>query len=129
MTVFYFSWSRNKLKLGYPSHIFLEKKKKKKKTEKGKTNYFCQIYIESSATILADIYSLTLFNLEKETIVIWLLINIYPTFNLTSTLGKRCPYSEIFWYAFSRIQSECGKMRATITPNTDTFYAVHNIQF
>ena len=26
-----------------------------------------------------------------------------------------------------RIQSECGKMRTRITPNTDTFYAVNSI--
>ena len=25
-----------------------------------------------------------------------------------------------------RIQSECGKLRTRITPNTDTFYAVSN---
>ena len=25
-----------------------------------------------------------------------------------------------------RIQSECGKMRTRITPNTDTFHAVYN---
>ena len=25
-----------------------------------------------------------------------------------------------------RIQSECGKMQTRITPNTDTFYAVHS---
>ena len=40
------------------------------------------------------------------------------------TLREKCPYSELFWSAFSRIQSECGKMRTTITPNMDTFYAV-----
>ena len=50
------------------------------------------------------------------------------------TLRKKCPYSELFWSAFSRIwteygeilciQSECGKMRFGITPNMDTFYAV-----
>ena len=49
-------------------------------------------------------------------------------------LRKKCPYSELFWSAFSRlrteygvslrIQSECGKMRTRITPNTDTFHAV-----
>ena len=27
-----------------------------------------------------------------------------------------------------RIQSECGKMRSRITPNTDTFYAVTEIE-
>ena len=28
-----------------------------------------------------------------------------------------------------RIQSECGKMRTRITPNTDTFYAVTSLHF
>ena len=50
---------------------------------------------------------------------------------------EKCPYSELFWSAFSlirtdngeylslRIQSECGKMQTRITPNTDTFYPVY----
>ena len=33
-------------------------------------------------------------------------------------------YSELFWSAFSRIQSECGKIRTKVFPNTDTFYVV-----
>ena len=53
-------------------------------------------------------------------------------------LRKKCPYSELFWSAFSRIRTEYGeilwdirislysvrmrKMRTRITPNTDTFY-------
>ena len=54
------------------------------------------------------------------------------------SLRKKCPYSELFWSAFSRIrteyewyrvslciQSECGKMRTRITPNTDTFHEVY----
>ena len=50
------------------------------------------------------------------------------------SLREKCPESELFWSAFSRIwteygeilciQSECGKMRFGITPNMDTFYAV-----
>ena len=44
------------------------------------------------------------------------------------TLREKCPYSELFWSAFSRIRtrilSECGKMRTIITLNTNTFYAV-----
>ena len=40
------------------------------------------------------------------------------------SLRKKCPYSEFFWSVFSRIQSECGKVRTRITPNTDTFHAV-----
>ena len=50
-------------------------------------------------------------------------------------LRKKCPYSELFWSAFSRIrteyreirstslQSECWKIRIRITPNMDTFHA------
>ena len=58
-------------------------------------------------------------------------INMFPS----SPLRKKCPYSELFWSAFSRIRTEygeirsirskCEKMRARITPNTDTFHAVH----
>ena len=35
----------------------------------------------------------------------------------TLTLRKKWPYSEFFW-------SECGKMWARKTPNTDTFHVV-----
>ena len=57
------------------------------------------------------------------------------------TLCKKCPYSELFWSALSlirteqfvslRIQSECGKIRTRIIPNTETIYAMfffRNIQ-
>ena len=40
------------------------------------------------------------------------------------TLREKCPYSELFWSAFSRIRTEFGKIRTRITPNTDTFYSV-----
>ena len=30
---------------------------------------------------------------------------------------------------FGVIQSECGKMQTTITPNTDTFYAVEIVKY
>ena len=50
------------------------------------------------------------------------------------TLREKCPYLKLFCSAFSSIwteygeiwsiQSECGKTRTRITPNTDTFYAV-----
>ena len=40
------------------------------------------------------------------------------------TLSKKCPYLELLWSAFSRIESECGKTLTIITPNTDTFYAM-----
>ena len=33
-----------------------------------------------------------------------------------------CPYSEFFWFVFSRIWSECGREK---TLNTNTFHAVH----
>ena len=51
---------------------------------------------------------------------------------------KKCPYSKLFWSVFStfglnaqrysvslRIQSECGKIRTRVTPNTDTFHAIN----
>ena len=37
--------------------------------------------------------------------------------NFGQTLPEKCPYSELLWFG-------CGKMRARITPNKDTFYAV-----
>ena len=53
------------------------------------------------------------------------------------SLRKRCPYSESFWSAFSRIRTEYreiqsispysvkyGKIRTRVTPNTDTFHAL-----
>ena len=49
--------------------------------------------------------------------------------DLGHVLREKCPYSELFWCVFSciradiRIQSKCGKMRTTITPNKDTFLA------
>ena len=46
---------------------------------------------------------------------------------LLQTLGKKCSYSklELFWSIVSLcIQSEYGKMRTRITPNTVTFHAV-----
>ena len=52
-------------------------------------------------------------------------------------LCKKCSYSELFWSAFSDIQTKygeirsisaysvaCGKMATKITPNMDTFHAV-----
>ena len=51
------------------------------------------------------------------------------------SLGENCPYSELFWFAFSRIwysvslriQSEYGKMRTRTTPNMDSFYAADDL--
>ena len=48
------------------------------------------------------------------------------------TLLRKCPYSDLFWSAFSRIwnesylriQSKCGEMWTRVAPNTDTFHAV-----
>ena len=48
---------------------------------------------------------------------------------LSVLMLKKSPYSGLFWSAslphFSSIQTEYGKMRTTITPNADTFYAVY----
>ena len=49
-----------------------------------------------------------------------------------TSLREKYPYSELFWSAFfrirteygERVQSEGGKMRIRIAPNTDTFHAV-----
>ena len=35
----------------------------------------------------------------------------------------------VFEVILVRIQSECGKIRTRITPNTDTFYAVYDGSF
>ena len=53
---------------------------------------------------------------------------------LWDALLEKCPYLELLRSAFCRIwteysvshliQSECGKIRTRITPNTDSFYAV-----
>ena len=44
------------------------------------------------------------------------------------TLHKRCPYSELFWSAFFPhfpvFSPNAGKIRNRITPNTDPFYEV-----
>ena len=40
------------------------------------------------------------------------------------TLRKMCPFLELLWSLFTRIQSECGKMRYRITLYMDTFHAV-----
>ena len=75
------------------------------------------------------------------TLQILLYINVPPFFLEMSildagvSLRKKCLYSELFWSVFSRIpteygealrisQSECGKMRTRITPNTENLYAV-----
>ena len=47
-----------------------------------------------------------------------------PLYALSITLRKKCPYFELLWSVFSRIQTEYGEMRTKITPNTDTFHAV-----
>ena len=52
-------------------------------------------------------------------------------------LREKCPYSEFFWFVFSRIRTEyaealrvspylvqCEKIRTRTTPNTSTFHAV-----
>ena len=60
--------------------------------------------------------------------------------NIKAITRKKCPYSELFWSAFSRIRTEYGEllrispysvrmqeMRARTTPSTDTFHAVHHM--
>ena len=63
----------------------------------------------------------------------WFFNRTIPVYKQVA-LRKKCPYSELFWSVFPgfglnteryevflRIQSECGKIRTRITPNTDTF--------
>ena len=55
-------------------------------------------------------------------------------FSTWGLLRKKCPYLDLFWSAFPLIRteygvslsipSECGKIWARITPNTNTFHAV-----
>ena len=46
----------------------------------------------------------------------------------SNPLRQKCPCSELFWSVFYSVflrnQSECGKIRTRIIPNTETFYAV-----
>ena len=69
--------------------------------------------------------------------------SIVLSFSHCTSLRKKCPYSELFWSAFSphsdwmlcisqysvRMRENAGKMRTGITTNTDTFYAVHIMKF
>ena len=60
--------------------------------------------------------------------------HLLDTFKLVS-----CPHSGLFLSVFSRIrteygislriQSECGKIRTRITPNTDTFHAMQDFPY
>ena len=44
------------------------------------------------------------------------------------SLRKKCPCSELFWSALSRIRTEYGEIIPELTPNTATFYEVFVIQ-
>ena len=52
------------------------------------------------------------------------MITIRPVGREIHPLRIMCPYSELFWSVALCIQSECGKIRTRITPNTDNFQAV-----
>ena len=67
-------------------------------------------------------------------VIFYLIVKLKNILQLKLALRK-CPYSELFWSAFSRIRTECGeitlriqsewgKMQTRITPNRDTFHAV-----
>ena len=68
------------------------------------------------------LYSLFLLYIQIEKYQNMLRLKCWPL--VFTSLHEKCPHSELFWSAFSRIQSECGKMRTRITPNTNTFYAM-----
>ena len=52
--------------------------------------------------------------------------NLFHFINTSPGIAWNWPYSEET--LFSRIQSECGKMRTRKTPNMDTFYTVLTIE-
>ena len=54
----------------------------------------------------------------------WLNTELLSGLFLFSSLREKCPCSELFQSISLRSQSECGKIRTRITPNTDAFYAV-----
>ena len=64
---------------------------------------------------------------QKSIFVIWTYTNIDKRNTYQASLYEKCPYLELFWSIFSRIRAEYEKIRTRITPNTDTFYAVHFI--
>ena len=84
---------------------------------------------------------LSIFAKSSKSSMLGAWLNVKYTSRLFSlqlpSLREKCPYSELFWSAFSRIrteysvslriQSECGKIWTRISPNTDTFYTVHII--
>ena len=69
---------------------------------------------------------------------VWCLVPLLVTFTLQKvSVFRVIPLPHFLAYGLNteiygvslRIQSECGKMRTRITPNTDTFYAVFPILF
>ena len=84
-------------------------------------------FTEHFSVILSD--TLTIFH-KKAINPLWKVKN-----PLKEALRKKCPYSELFWSLYKKYLSifsphaeNAGKMRARITPNTDTFYAVQFFQ-
>ena len=65
--------------------------------------------------------TLKIANFQKTPFFFLPLIYCLNRLFLNKTLLKKCPNSELLWSPFSRFWSECGKMRARITLNTDTF--------
>ena len=45
---------------------------------------------------------------------------LLPNYQTKDSLREKCPYSEFFWPAFSRIRTEYEKIRTRKTPNMDT---------
>ena len=72
--------------------------------------------------------------MTKDRLFLYIIFIYTIYFSSSVTLREKCPYSEIFWSVFSRIQteygeilhiqSECGKIWSRKTPNKSTFYAV-----
>ena len=77
------------------------------------------------------IRSCTSKNITLKHMILHLFLSASFSLKQTFSVRKKCPYSELFSFAFShiwivslRIQAEFGKIQTRITPNMDTFQAV-----
>ena len=96
-------------------------------------SYSYSIYLSSKASVIFFFCCFLVFGY----VVICSCCERFHGFFLEIALRKKCSYSELFWSAFSvlglntekysvslRVQSECGKIRTRVTPNTGTFYTL-----
>ena len=95
-----------------------------------KNEFYSQFHFSMEQNVIANIrlYSILTFVLENAR-------NDYHCVKSVHIRSYSGPYFPAFelnterYGVFLRIHSEFGKMRTRITPNTDTFHAVHFIHF